>query len=645
MSLDEIHELTAIDPWFLDQLFEITEMEEHLRSFDSWDHVDETTVRKAKQMGFSDRQLGTLFGTSEMLVRHDRLKMGIRATFKSVDTCAAEFEAYTPYYYSTYEDEDETPPKPEGKKRIMILGGGPNRIGQGIEFDYCCCHASFALREMGIESIMVNSNPETVSTDYDTSDLLFFEPLTAEDVLNICDRMQPDGLIVQFGGQTPLNLARALATAGAPIIGTSVDTIEAAEDREKFQQLLDRLGLKQPANGIARNLLQARAEAEKIGFPALVRPSFVLGGRAMEICYDHSQFERFVTEAFVVAQGQPVLIDRFLEDATEVDVDAISDGENVVVMGIMEHIEEAGVHSGDSACAIPPYSLPGPVVDEIRQATYAMAKHLNVVGLMNVQFAVKREDGQMNVYVLEVNPRASRTVPFVAKATGVPVAKIAAKVMAGQSLADLDALSEPIPHHVSIKESVFPFRKFVGVDIVLGPEMRSTGEVMGVSERFSIAFAKGQLAAGVVLPERGKIFLSVSARHKEDIVDLARRLAAMGYDLMATGGTARRLGEAGIAVERVKKIAEGQPNLLDHMIDGNVALVMNTPSGKGARTDEGRIRAAAVQHGVPCITTIQAADAAVKAMEALREEEMSVEALQDRFTTQQDAASKNAVQG
>ncbi len=642
ISLDEIYELTAIDPWFLDQLLEIVEFEEHLRSFDSLEDLDQATLRTAKQMGFSDRQLATLFGKSEMAVRSHRLEMGIRATFKSVDTCAAEFEAYTPYYYSTYEDEDETPPKQEGKKRIMILGGGPNRIGQGIEFDYCCCHASFALREMGIESIMVNSNPETVSTDYDTSDLLFFEPLTAEDVLNICDRVQPDGLIVQFGGQTPLNLARALETAGVPIIGTSVDTIESAEDREKFQQLLHRLGLKQPANGIARNLPQARAEAEKIGFPALVRPSFVLGGRAMEICYDHSQFERFVAEAFVVAQGQPVLIDRFLEDATEVDVDAICDGDDVVVMGVMEHIEEAGVHSGDSACAIPPYSLPGPVVDEIRQATHALAKRLGVVGLMNVQYAVKREEGQMNVYVLEVNPRASRTVPFVAKATGVPVAKIAAKVMAGMKLADLDALSEPIPHHVSIKESVFPFRKFVGVDIVLGPEMRSTGEVMGVSERFSIAFAKGQLAAGVVLPERGNIFLSVSARHKENIVNLAQRLAAMGYQLMATGGTARRLGEAGIEVERVKKIAEGHPNLLDHMIDGNVALVMNTPSGKGARTDEGRIRAAAVQHGVPCITTIQAADAAVKAMEALREEDITVEALQDRFTTHAAPDSQNA---
>jgi carbamoyl-phosphate synthase large subunit len=513
----------------------------------------------------------------------------------------------------------------------MILGGGPNRIGQGIEFDYCCCHASFALREMGIESVMVNSNPETVSTDYDTSDLLFFEPLTVEDVLNICDRIQPDGVIVQLGGQTPLNLSRALATAGVPIIGTSVDTIEDAEDREKFANLLDRLGLKQPANGVARTMQQARAEVSRIGFPCLVRPSFVLGGRAMEICYDHSQFERFVAEAFVAAQGQPVLIDRFLEDATEVDVDCIADGTDVVVMGIMEHIEEAGVHSGDSACAIPPYSLPGPVVDEIRLATQALARRLRVIGLMNVQFAVKKEDGRPNVYVLEVNPRASRTVPFVAKATGVAVAKLATKVMAGMTLRELGVVSEPIPAHVSVKESVFPFRKFAGVDIVLGPEMRSTGEVMGVSERFSIAFAKSQLAAGTVLPETGKIFVSVTQRHKDQVVGLASRLARLGFELLATEGTAVRLDEAGIRVDRVKKIAEGHPNLIDYLKNGEVALIINTPSGKGARTDEGRIRAAAVQQGVPCITTMPAAEAAVKAMEALRGEPISVEPLQDRF--------------
>jgi len=634
MTVQDLYEITGIDPWFGDQLLQLVELEDQLAEVGSLANIDDAMLLTAKRWGFSDRQLATLLGSSELEVRSERKRRGIVTTFKSVDTCAAEFEAYTPYYYSTYETEDEVPAKKADQKRVMILGGGPNRIGQGIEFDYCCCHASFALRELGIESVMVNSNPETVSTDYDTSDLLFFEPLTTEDVLNICDRVQPDGVIVQFGGQTPLNLARGLASAGVPIIGTSVDTIDAAEDREQFQQLLNRVNLKQPANAIARNMSQARTEVAKVGYPALVRPSFVLGGRAMEICYDDKQFERFVTEAFLVSQGQPVLIDRFLEDATEVDVDCICDGDSVIVAGIMEHIEEAGVHSGDSACSIPAYSLPGPVLKEIRNATVAMARHLNVVGLMNVQFAVKLEDGQMNVYVLEVNPRASRTVPFVAKATGIPVAKIAAKVMTGCKLPDLGITEDPIPAHVSIKESVFPFRKFPGVDIVLGPEMRSTGEVMGISERFSIAFAKCQLAAGVLLPqpEDGRIFLSVSKRHKEQIVDIARRLKNLGYELLATDGTSKRLEEAGIKTERIKKLAEGHPNLLDQMIDGKVSLVMNTPSGKGARTDEGRIRSAAVQHGIPCITTIQAAEAAAKAMEALREEGMNVQSLQDRFS-------------
>ncbi len=636
MTIDEIYRLTGIDPWFLDQLLEIVETEDALRGVGSLADLSDAEMRQAKQFGFSDRQLATILSTTENEVRADRRERGIVATFKSVDTCAAEFEAYTPYYYSTYEDEDETPARPEGKKRIMILGGGPNRIGQGIEFDYCCCHASFALRELGIESVMVNSNPETVSTDYDTSDLLFFEPLTVEDVLNICDRVQPDGVIVQFGGQTPLNLARALHSAGVPIIGTSVDTIEDAEDREKFQRLLDRLGLKQPANGIARTIDQARREAAKVGYPLLVRPSFVLGGRAMEICYDNVQLERYVSEAFIVAQGQPVLIDRFLEDATEVDVDAVCDGETVMVPGIMEHIEEAGVHSGDSACVIPPYSLSGPVVKEIRAATVALAEELKVVGLMNIQFAVKEEEGRHNIYVLEVNPRASRTVPFVSKATGMPVAKIAAKVMAGVSLAQQGHTTDPIPARVSVKESVFPFVKFAGVDIVLGPEMRSTGEVMGVSERFSIAFAKSQLAAGVVLPSQGNIFVSVAQRAKRHIAPLARRLADMGYLLLATEGTAAVLEEAGIPVRLVKKLKEGHPNLIDFLADGEVSLIMNTPQGKGARTDEGRIRAAAVSHGVPCLTTLKAVEAAVRAMQALREEEMTVEALQDRFSAAGD---------
>lgn len=633
MPLEEIFELTYIDPWFLHQLQDIVNLEEELRQLGRLDAIDHDVMKRAKQFGFSDRQLAHLWDSSEVEVSKRRRELGVIATFKSVDTCAAEFEAYTPYYYSTYEEEDEVPEKKPGTKRIIILGGGPNRIGQGIEFDYCCCHASFALAEMGIESVMVNSNPETVSTDYDTSDLLFFEPLTVEDVLNICDRIQPDGVIVQFGGQTPLNLARALLNAGVPIIGTSVDTIDAAEDREKFQQLLETLKLKQPANGIARTMNQARNVVGEVGFPVLVRPSFVLGGRAMEICYDQTQFEKFVIEAFHVAQGQPVLIDRFLEDAIEVDVDCVSDGHRTVVVGIMEHIEEAGVHSGDSACCIPPYSLAEETITEIRKATVAMATSLKVVGLMNVQFAVKNEDGVDTVYVLEVNPRASRTVPFVAKSTGLPVAKIAAKVMAGMTLDELGIDEEIRPNQYCVKESVFPFRKFVGVDIVLGPEMRSTGEVMGTSPQFPVAFAKSQLGAGVVLPNSGRVFISVSARHKTTAAKLAKRMHEMGYEIIATAGTAKRLTEEGVPVETVKKIIEGHPNLIDHMKNNAVDLILNTPNGKGARTDEGRIRATAVQHGIPCITTIQASEAAVSALEALRNQNMEVEALQDRLAT------------
>ncbi len=630
MSIDEIFEITKIDRWFLDQLSQIVEMENHLRSLGSLAAVDVATLREAKQMGFSDRQLATMLGSDDIEVRQWRKSLGVIATFKSVDTCAAEFEAYTPYYYSTYESENEAPAKGD-KKRIMILGGGPNRIGQGIEFDYCCCHASYAMRELGIESIMVNSNPETVSTDYDTSDILFFEPLTTEDVLNIFETVQPDGVIVQFGGQTPLNLARALSDAGVPIVGTSVETIEDAEDREKFQKLLHELHLRQPANGIVRTMAQARSEVQKIGFPCLVRPSFVLGGRAMEICYDNAQFERYVAEAFVVAQGQPVLIDRFLEDATEVDVDAVSDGTDVIIMGIMEHIEEAGVHSGDSACVIPPFQLADSVLHEIREATVAMAKRLNVVGLMNVQFAIKEENGESIVYVLEVNPRASRTVPFVAKATGTPVAKIAAKVMVGVKLRDLGILSEPIPRSVSVKEAVFPFRKFAGVDIVLGPEMRSTGEVIGVSDDFAIAFNKSQVAAGVVLPTSGNVFLSLSSRHRVGIVEMARQLHEMGYKLLGTAGTSAEVHRGGIPITPIKKLAEGNPNLIDYLKNGEVSLIINTPNGKGARTDEGRIRAAAVQFGVPCITTVSAARIAIEAMAAARHKPMDVLSLQERF--------------
>ncbi|NMC21651.1 MAG: carbamoyl-phosphate synthase large subunit [Thermogutta sp.] len=632
MSVEDIYELTAIDPWFLNNIREIVELENTLRSFSSIAEVPDDILRQAKRYGFSDRQLAHIWNSAETEIRADRKRRGIVPAFKSVDTCAAEFEAYTPYYYSTYEDEDEVPAKQPGKKRIMILGGGPNRIGQGIEFDYCCCHASFAMRELGIESVMVNSNPETVSTDYDTSDLLFFEPLTREDILNIQDRVQADGVIVQFGGQTPLNLARALQVDGVPIIGTSVDTIEDAEDRERFAELLKRLNLRQPANAIARTMDEARSAVRQVGFPALVRPSFVLGGRAMEICYDDQQFERFVKEAFDASEGQPVLIDSFLEEAVELDVDAISDGRRVIVAGIMEHIEEAGVHSGDSACALPPYSLPQPLLNEISEATKKMAAAMRVVGLMNVQYAVKRTGGAHVLYVLEVNPRASRTVPFVSKAVGKPLARAAAKVMVGVSLEEQGWTETLPPRHVSVKEAVLPFVKFRGVDIVLGPEMKSTGEVMGISDRFSVAFAKSQIAAGTILPKSGKIFVSVADRNKGPIAEIARRLEKMGYEILATKGTADRLGAAGIRVERLKKIQEGHPNILDHILNGTVKLVINTPSGKGARTDEGQIRAKAIAHGIPCITTIPAAEAAVRAMEALQEGvSFDVTALQDLF--------------
>jgi carbamoyl-phosphate synthase large subunit len=630
MSIDAIYELTHIDRWFLDHMSQIVEQESVIAGYGPLENWTRDLFWNVKRFGFSDRQIGKLIGCSEMQVRARRVELGVTPVFKSVDTCAAEFEAYTPYYYSTYETESELPPKGD-KKRIVILGGGPNRIGQGIEFDYCCCHASYALREMGIESVMINSNPETVSTDYDTSDMLFFEPLTIEDVLNVCDAIKPDGVIVQFGGQTPLNLARGLQEAGVPIIGTSVETIEAAEDRELFQKLIDELGLRQPPSGIARNMAEARREVKRIGYPSLVRPSFVLGGRAMEICYDQTQFDRYVAEAFIAADGQPVLIDRFLEDATEVDVDALSDGTRCVVMGIMEHIEEAGVHSGDSACSIPSFNLGPEILAEIRSATAKLAKRLAVVGLMNIQFAVKDEAGVPTLYILEVNPRASRTVPFVAKATGVPVAKLATMVMAGKTLDELGIFSEPIPKHVSIKESVFPFRKFAGVDIVLGPEMRSTGEVMGISERFPLAFAKSQIAAGTVLPESGNVFISMSSMHKDSVIVLAKQIRELGFNILATSGTAARIEEAGIPVTRVKKIVEGNPNLLDYLKNGEVQLILNTPSGKGARTDEGKIRAAAVQAGVPCITTLAAAEAAAGAMAALREESLEVQSLQSRY--------------
>jgi carbamoyl-phosphate synthase large subunit len=540
--------------------------------------------------------------------------------------------------------EDETRP-PTGKDRIMILGGGPNRIGQGIEFDYCCVQAAFALRDAGFETIMVNSNPETVSTDYDTSDHLFFEPLTVEDVLNICDRMKPAGVIVQFGGQTPLNLAKALGAAGVPIIGTSVESIDKAENRELFKRLIDELNMKQPDSGTAVDVQQAVNTARRIGFPVLARPSFVLGGRAMEIIYDELTLVRYMEErAFNVSRDTPVLIDRFLESAQEVDVDCLCDGTRAIIGGVMQHIEEAGVHSGDSACVIPAHSLPATVVEEIKRQTRELALKLEVKGLMNVQFAVVgyRANGMIGtesrmlnpcIYILEANPRASRTVPFVSKAIGRPLAKLAALVMAGKTLDDLKIFDEITPKHFSVKESVFPFNKFPGVDIILGPEMRSTGEVMGIDDTFPMAFAKSQLAASAALPKSGTIYVSVADRDKPDAVLIARGFAELGYALMSTRGTAAVLRQNGIPVEEVMKLQEGRPNLLDHMTNGKVAMIVNTPSGRGSRPDEVRIRVESVARRVTCLTTLAAAEAAVDACRALRREELTVTALQDRFAT------------
>ncbi|MFN5536954.1 MAG: carbamoyl-phosphate synthase large subunit [Planctomyces sp.] len=618
MSVEQIHEVTDIDPWFLRNIEQIVLLENELRGYQRLEDVPEELLRRAKRNGFSDEQLAGWWSCGQLDVRERRRQLGIVATFKQVDTCAAEFEAFTPYYYSTYEQEDETPAKREGVRRVMILGGGPNRIGQGIEFDYCCCQAAFALRDLGIESIMVNSNPETVSTDYDTSDHLFFEPLTTEDVLNIWDRMSPDGAIVQFGGQTPLNLARGLEAAGVKIIGTSPDMIDAAEDRKRFQAILDVLQLHQPPNGTAISTEGACTIANRIGYPVLVRPSYVLGGRGMEICYDQQSLERYMGAAVEASAEKPVLIDKFLEDAIEVDVDAISDGETTVIGGVMEHIEEAGVHSGDSACALPPYSLPGHVVDEIRLATHKLAAALQVRGLMNIQFAVKVEGDQYTVYILEVNPRASRTSPFVSKAIGHSLARIAAKVMVGVSLKEQGFTKEVVPSYTSVKESVFPFSRFMGVDIVLGPEMRSTGEVMGIDSDFPLAFAKSQLAAGTRLPMQGRIFVSIAAGRKERMIEPVRKLLQMGYRIVSTSGTAKVFQEAGITVEVVKKLHEGRPNLLDQMANGEIQMILNTPSGKGARTDEGRIRAASVTYGVPCVTTLPGCLAVVQSLEALR---------------------------
>jgi carbamoyl-phosphate synthase large subunit len=617
-GVDKIHGITGVDPWFLHGLAKIVAEESSCPK-----DLASVPWRRMKRHGFSDRQIAHLTKSSEAEVRQARKAAGVEPTYRLVDTCAAEFEAYTPYFYSTYGEEDET--RPNDKKRVMILGGGPNRIGQGIEFDYCCVHAAFAFREMGWETVMVNSNPETVSTDYDTSDKLYFEPLTLEDVLNIYEKEKCDAAIVQFGGQTPLNLAAALEANGVTIIGTSPKSIEMAEDRKHFAAMLDRLGLRATQGGTATNEEEALAVAEKVGYPVLVRPSFVLGGRAMEIVYTQEDLRRYIRTAVKASPDRPVLVDRFLEDATEVDVDCLSDGEDTVIGGVMEHIEEAGVHSGDSACVVPSFSLSERVLAELRHAAKAMAKELKVKGLMNVQFAVKDE----TVYVLEVNPRASRTIPYVSKAIGVPLAKLAAKVMAGHKLKDLRFTEEVVPKHFSVKEAVFPFIKFPGIDITLGPEMRSTGEVMGIDGDLGIAYAKAQMSAQPALPTEGNVFISVKDADKSQIVEIAKDFAAMGFSIHATKGTLEVLSKAGIPAKLIYKLSEGRPHLLDLIKNGEMQFIINTPHGKVPRQDEVSIRSAAVAQRIPIMTTIRAARMSARAIKAIKSGGYGVRALQE----------------
>ncbi|PLX41396.1 MAG: carbamoyl phosphate synthase large subunit [Deltaproteobacteria bacterium] len=622
----DIYSLTGIDPWFLDNINQLVAFEGEITGYRSSDEdLPTELLRKAKEWGFSDIRLAQLLGVSEAKVAKRRRDEGVIPVFKLVDTCGAEFEAKTPYLYSTYESECEA--APTDKKKVIILGGGPNRIGQGIEFDYCCVHGVQALSEDGFETIMVNCNPETVSTDYDTSDRLYFEPLTFEHVMNIVEKEKPWGVIVQFGGQTPLKLTTALEAAGVPIIGTSPDAIDLAEDRERFQQLLHKLNLLQPENALARSVEEAVAAAMKIGYPLVVRPSYVLGGRAMEIVYDEKSLRSYMANAVQVSPEHPVLLDRFLNDAIEVDVDAICDGKEVVIGGIMEHIEEAGVHSGDSACSLPPYSLTEEITDEIRRQTVALAHGIGVKGLMNIQFAVQGE----TIYVLEVNPRASRTVPFVSKATGVPLAKMAARVMAGKTLAELGFTKEIVPPYVSVKEAVFPFIKFPGVDTILSPEMRSTGEVMGIDNDFGIAFLKSQIAAGNILPTNGTVFISVKDEDKDAAVLLAKRLDEVGMKLMATHGTAKRLRVAGLEVKEVKKIKDGRPHVVDAIVNGEADLLFNTILGTKAQDDSYHIRRAALEYQVPYFTTIAGAKAAVSAIRSARKSTITVTPLQEYY--------------
>ena len=622
MSVDEVFEYTKIDRWFLRQLQELAEMANSLRQ-EKIETISPALLREAKRMGFSDLRLAFQMGTTAEAVRQRRKTEKIVPVFKRVDTCAAEFESFTPYLYSTYEEECEASPTAE--KKIMILGSGPNRIGQGIEFDYCCCHASFALKEDGFETIMVNCNPETVSTDYDTSDRLYFEPLTFEDVMHVVECEKPDGVIVQFGGQTPLNLALSLQAAGVPIIGTSPESIDLAEDRKRFGKLLSDLQIPQPPSGTAISYEEAAVIAQRIGFPVLVRPSYVLGGRAMVICYDLKTLESYMDEAVDVSQDRPILIDKFLEDAFEVDVDTLADGHDVVIGGIMEHIEEAGIHSGDSSCALPTYLVKAEHLETMRRYTRTLAKALSVVGLMNVQYAIKDDI----VYVLEVNPRASRTVPFVSKATGVPLAKVAARLMTGKRLADFNLADELPVKNFFVKSPVFPFAKFPGVDTILGPEMKSTGEVMGVSDNFGQAYAKAQMSASVHLPRSGTAFISVNQHDKKNVIRIADRLHQLGFNLIATRGTATALDESGIPVETVYKVNEGRPHIVDMIKSGKIDLILNTPLGKSSFFDERAIRRAAMQHGVPCITTLSGGAAVASGIAALQRNKVDVLALQE----------------
>ncbi len=620
-TIDDVNRLTRVDPWFLHHIKELVDAEALIASAP----LDRESLYEAKRLGFSDRYLGLLWGKAEKDIRDLRYEMGIFPVYKLVDTCAAEFEAYTPYYYSTYEEEDES--KPSGRPKVIILGGGPNRIGQGIEFDYCCVHASFALKEMGYESIMINSNPETVSTDYDISDKLYFEPLTLEDVLHVIRKENPRGVIVQFGGQTPLNLAKGLFEAGVPILGTTPDAIDRAEDRQRFLEIVNRLNLKQPANATVTSVEEALDVARDIGYPVLVRPSYVLGGRSMEIIYDPETMKTFMAQVLELFPDNQILIDKFLEDAIEVDVDTLSDGKNSVICGVMEHIEEAGIHSGDSACVLPPPTLPKKMIRLIERQSKLIAAELGVVGLMNIQYAIKDSE----LYVLEVNPRASRTVPFVSKAIGVPVAKLATKVMLGHSLKELGFTKKIVPAHVSVKESVFPFKRFPNINISLGPEMKSTGEVMGIDSSFEMAFAKSQIAAGAELPTEGAVFISVHDFHKARIVPVARVFAGLGFEILATTGTAAYLNAHGVDVQTVLKVSEGRPNVVDNIKNGRIQLIINASIGRKPTEDAYTLRQSAIRYNIPYSTTIAASRAAGEAIRVLQGNRLQVSALQDYF--------------